>query len=67
MSRTNIEIDDQLISNVMIRYSFKTKRQAVEYALKRLVGPPVRPEAIEELRGIGWEPNLDEMRESKIQ
>jgi len=62
MSRTNIEIDDELIAEVMRQYGFTTKREAVEKALRRLVRPRLSPEAFRSLRGIGWEGDLDEMR-----
>lgn len=39
MSRTNIEIDDDLIDRPMRTYRLGTKREAVDLALRRLVGP----------------------------
>ena len=44
MSRTNIDIDDELIHRVMVRYQLKTKREAVDYALRSLVGNPMTTE-----------------------
>ena len=67
MSRTNIDLDDELVAEVMRRYSLSTKKEAVDLALRRLVGPRLSPEFFESLRGIGWEGDLDEMRRSKIQ
>jgi Arc/MetJ family transcription regulator len=67
MSRTNIEIDDDLIAEAMRKYGLKTKKEAVDLALRRLVGPRLSPEFVESLQGIGWEGDLDEMRRSKIQ
>jgi Arc/MetJ family transcription regulator len=66
MSRTNIEIDDELIAEAMRKYGLKTKKEAVDLALRRLVGPRLSPEFVESLQGIGWEGDLDEMRRSKI-
>jgi len=65
MTRTNIEIDDELIRRAMQRYGCKTKREAVDLALRRLVGNPVSVEEARSVRGIGWEGDLDAMRESK--
>lgn len=62
MGRTNIDIDDELVAEAMRRYNLKTKREAVDLALRRLVGPKVTTEDILSLRGIGWEGDLDEMR-----
>jgi Arc/MetJ family transcription regulator len=67
MSRTNIDIDDELVAEAMRKYGLKTKKEAVDLALRRLVGPRLSPEFFESLRGIGWEGDLDEMRRSKIQ
>lgn len=48
MSRTNIDIDDDLVQIVMVRYHLKSKRDAVDYALRHLVGNPMsRKEALE--------------------
>ena len=44
MSRTNIDIDDELVEIVMVRYKLKTKREAVDYALRHLVGQPMTKE-----------------------
>ncbi|MGH2799347.1 MAG: type II toxin-antitoxin system VapB family antitoxin [Solirubrobacterales bacterium] len=56
MSRTNIEIDDQLIARVMDRYRLRTKREAVDLALRRLVDG-IEPMTIDEMlamEGSGW-------------
>jgi Arc/MetJ family transcription regulator len=63
MSRTNIEIDDELIDRVMRRYGFRTKREAVERALRNLDVEPLSREEILELEGMGWEGDLGAMRE----
>jgi Arc/MetJ family transcription regulator len=62
MTRTNIEIEDELIARVMRRYGLRTKRAAVELALRRLdLEPMTRDEALA-MRGTGWEGDLDELR-----
>jgi Arc/MetJ family transcription regulator len=66
MSRTNIDIDDDLVAEVMRRHGLRTKREAVDLALRRLVGPPLTREFLASLEGIGWEGDLEEMRSSKI-
>ena len=67
MGRTNIDIDDELVAEVMRKYGLRTKREAVDLALRRLAGPRLSPEFFDALEGIGWEGDLDEMRRSKIQ
>ena len=65
MGRTNIELDDELVARVMHIYNLSTKRAAVDYALRALVGNGEKG-ALLELEGIGWDGNLDEMREDRI-
>ncbi len=62
MGRTNIEIDDDLIGRVMQRYGFRTKRETVDYALRRLARRPHTKEEFLAFEGIGWAGDLDEMR-----
>jgi Arc/MetJ family transcription regulator len=56
VARTNIEIDNELMERVMSRYGFRTKREAVDRALRHLVDG-IEPMATEEtlaMRGTGW-------------
>lgn len=62
MGRTNVDIDDELVATAMERYGLRSKREAVDLALRRLVGPPLTREFLTGLRGIGWEGDLDAMR-----
>jgi Arc/MetJ family transcription regulator len=62
MGRTNIEIDDALVAEVMRRYGVRTKKDAVDLALRRLVGEPLTTEFLLGLEGMGWEGDLDAMR-----
>ncbi|MCG1037925.1 type II toxin-antitoxin system VapB family antitoxin, partial [Polaribacter sargassicola] len=63
ISRTNIDIDDALVSEVMRRYGLTTKKDAVNFALRRLVGVPLTKEFLLSLEGSGWDGDLDEMRD----
>jgi Arc/MetJ family transcription regulator len=62
MSRTNIDIDDELVGWVMRKYHLPSKRAAVEYALRRLRVEPMTTEELLALEGTGWSGDLDEMR-----
>jgi Arc/MetJ family transcription regulator len=62
MSRTNIELDDRLVEMAMQRYGLKTKREAVQLALERLVGGVMTREEALAMRGFGWEGDLDAIR-----
>lgn len=65
MSRTNIDIDDELAVEVMRRFGLTTKRAAVDLALRRLVGSPLSREFLLGLEGVGWEGDLDDLRSDR--
>jgi Arc/MetJ family transcription regulator len=62
MARTNIDLDDDLVEIVMRRFGLATKKDAVDLALRRLVGEPLTKEFLRSLKGIGWEGDLEAMR-----
>ncbi len=62
MSRTNIDIDDELIADVMRRFGYKTKREAVNASLRALYVEPMTRSQMLEMEGIGWDGDLDAMR-----
>lgn len=60
--RTNIEIDDDLMADVLKITGFKTKKEAVEQGLMALIRLK-KQQSIKTLRGtFKWEGNLDELR-----
>lgn len=65
MTRTNIDIDDELCRRVMDRFHLRTKREAVDLALRHLAGEPLGLEEARSLRGSGWEGDLAELRASR--
>ena len=58
-------VDDALIEKAMRLYNLKTKREAIDLALRRLVGEYQQIDILE-LEGMGWEGDLDEMRQSRF-
>ena len=66
MSRTNIDIDDAACAEVMRRYQFTSKKEAVNYALRVLAAEPLTMEEAQDLRGSGWAGDLEEMRKSRL-
>ena len=54
MTRTNIEIDDDLVDRAMRRYGLRSKREAVDLALRRLAGEPMSRKEILAQEGTGW-------------
>ena len=61
--RTNIEIDDTLLSQAMTATGLPTKRATVEEGLRMLVRMRQQAEAFTNLKGLGWEGHLDAMRQ----
>jgi len=66
IGRTNIYIDDELVSKVMRRYGLTSKRAAVDLALRRLVGEALARDEALALEGSGWDADLEDMRRSRI-
>ena len=65
MSRTNVDIDDQACAVVMRRYGLATKRDAINFALRKLAAEPASVNEARALRGIGWEGDLEAMRSNR--
>lgn len=60
--RTNIEIDDKLMSDVLKATGVRTKKKVVELGLKTLIRLK-KQESIKAFRGkLKWAGDLDEMR-----
>ncbi len=63
--RTNIEIDQKLLEEILKKTDLKTKKEVVDAALKELLRK-IKLRELAELRGkISWEGNLDEMRATR--
>ena len=60
--RTNIDIDDKLMTDVLKATGLKTKKDAVELGLKTLIRLK-HQESIKKFRGqLKWTGDLDDMR-----
>jgi len=60
--RTNIEIDDNLMSDALKATGLKTKKEAVEQGLKVLIKLK-KQEGIKRFKGkLDWSGDLDDMR-----
>ena len=64
--RTNIEIDDKLMKQVMKRSGAKTKREAVDTSLRIALRLQKQGDAIRSLRGIGWDGDLEALRLNRV-
>lgn len=63
--RTNIEIDDTLLSRAMAASGKTTKRATVEEGLRLLLRVRRQAKALADLKGLGWEGDLDRMRQER--
>ncbi|MCV7384316.1 type II toxin-antitoxin system VapB family antitoxin [Mycolicibacter longobardus] len=66
MSRTNIEIDDALIDAVQRIYRLDSKRSAVDFALRRLVGEALSVEEALSLQGTGFDYTNEELESFSV-
>jgi Arc/MetJ family transcription regulator len=64
MARTTIEIDERLIATVMRVHGCKTMGEAVDFALRQLVGDPMTRGEMLAMQGTGWEGDLDAVKGS---
>ena len=64
MSRTNIDIDDELIETVMRQNSLKTKKDAVDFALRKVVRRIPTIDEVRSLEGIGFPYTNEEIEAS---
>jgi Arc/MetJ family transcription regulator len=65
VSRTNIDIDDDLVMRVMRRFGLPSKRAAVDLALRRLLGEPMSRAEILAMQGVGWSGDLQSTRRAE--
>lgn len=63
MSRTNIDIDDELMARTMEVTGEKTKKGAVEAAMRLATRRARLKQAIADLAGIGWDAPPSEDRQ----
>jgi Arc/MetJ family transcription regulator len=61
-TRTNIELDDDLVEAAMGLYGTRNKKETVDLALRRLVGARLSVDEAIAMEGSGWEGDLDRMR-----
>jgi Arc/MetJ family transcription regulator len=62
VSRTNIDIDDDLVNAAMQRYGLSSKRAAIDLALRRLIGDVMNRDEALHMEGSGWETDLADVR-----
>lgn len=65
MGRTNVVVDDELIERVKRLYGLRTKREAIDFALRAVAGNKMQRDMLD-LEGTGWSGNLGKMRRIRI-
>lgn len=60
--RTNVVIDEGLLRRVMDLYQLRTKREAIDFALRYAARSDERKKKTLALEGIGWEGDLEEIK-----
>ena len=66
MGRTNIHIDDSLVNEAMRLTGARSKREAVDIALRRLVEKGTLYKAIRQLRGkLDWDGDVSDWRSAR--
>ena len=59
MTRSNVDIDVELVSEAMIRFGLPTEESAVELALRRLLASGIDAGFLRSIHGIGWDGDPD--------
>lgn len=65
VGRTNVVIDDRLVERVQRLYGLRSKRAAIDFALRAVAGRPDR-RAMLDLEGAGWDGDLLAMRSDRV-
>ena len=66
MARRSLDLDEALVERAMRLFNVPTEHELVDLALRRLVGGgPLTIDEQLELRGIGWDGDLDDLRSDR--
>lgn len=66
MTRRTVDIDDKACATVMRRYRLRSKREAVNLALRLLATEPLPLDEARRLRGSGWVGDLEDVRRRRF-
>ncbi len=59
MSRTNVDVDDDMLDQAMRMYGLQTKRETIALALRKLVGEPMTRDDLLAMGGTMTEADFD--------
>lgn len=66
MKRTNVELDEKLVSDGMRLTGIRTRKALIDHALKELVRRKSQRSILRLQGRIQWEGDLDEMRKNRF-
>jgi len=67
MGRTNVYIDDELIDKVISITGARSKREAIDVALRKIVDNESLGKDIKRLQGkLSWDGDLNQIRKSRV-
>jgi len=66
MSRTNINLDDNLVKDGLNLTNCKSKKELVNLALRELVNRKKRKKILKLEGKVNWQGSLEKLRESRI-
>jgi Arc/MetJ family transcription regulator len=66
VARTNLDVDEDLVAEAMRRYGLTTKRAAVDFALRQLVGSTMTRDELLAMEGTGWSADMSDMRSDDV-
>ncbi len=66
MSRTNVVLDDELVSDCMEVTGIKTKKLLIDFALKELLRKNNQKKILALKGKINWDGDLEEMRKGRV-
>ncbi len=66
MSRTNIDLNNKLVEDGLNLTNCKSKKELVNLALQELVNRKKRKRILELEGKVGWQGNLEKLRENRI-
>lgn len=66
MGRTNVVLDDKLVSKCLAATGIKTRRALIDYSLRELLRREHQKKILELKGKVKWEGDLDSWRESSL-
>jgi Arc/MetJ family transcription regulator len=66
MSRTNVVLDDELVTSCMNVTGIKTKKSLIDFALRELLRKDKQKKILQLQGKINWDGDLQDMRQARF-